>query len=257
MNEEAVKHSEAEAKFFHCHVTKFIFLYKRVRPDIQTAVTFLSTRVHSPDVDHYKKLTRTLKYLRATAELMLTLQADNLTKINWWVDASNIRSHTGVVISLDGGAIYESSTKQKLNTRSLTEAELVGVKDALMQVLWARKFLREQGFGDSNPVMYQESQSLMLLEKHGTGSSVIQSCHIDVWNYFVKDCIGSKEISGIHSDWLNGATSQNHWEECCLSNFMIWSWILVLILYDMSCRITGLCCVLSVMNIEMWDKFKV
>jgi len=58
---------------------------------------------------------------------MLTQQADDLSKMNWWVDASfavhpNMRSPTGVVLSLGGGAIYRSSTKQKLNTRNLTEA---------------------------------------------------------------------------------------------------------------------------------------
>jgi len=44
-------------------------------------------------------------------------------------------------LTLGGGAFYGSSTKQKLNTRSSTEAELVGVNDALPQVLWTRQFL--------------------------------------------------------------------------------------------------------------------
>jgi len=199
VNEEATKLNEAEAQFFHHYVAKLLFLCKRARPDIQTAVAFLSTRVQSPDVDDYKKLARTMRYLRATSKLRLTLQADDLSKMNWWVDASfavhpNMRSHTGVVLSFGGGAIYGSSTKQKLNTRSSTEAELVGVIDALPQVLWTRQFLIEQGFKNTDPVIFQDNQSAMLLEKHGRLSSGKRTRHIDVRYYFVKDRIASKEV---------------------------------------------------------------
>ena len=159
VNEEAVKLSEKDAQFFHHYVAKLLFLCKRARPDIQTAVAFLSTRVQNPDTDDYKKLTRTMRYLRGTSGLGLTLKADNIAKISWWVDASfavhpNMRSHTGVVLTLGGGAVYGSSTKQKLNTRSSTEAELVGVNDALPQVLWTRQFLNGQGYGDTDSVIY-------------------------------------------------------------------------------------------------------
>jgi len=99
-----------------------------------------------------------------------------------------------VVLSFGGGAIYGSSTKQKLNTRSSTEAELVGVNDALPQVLWTRQFLIEQGFRNTVPVIFQDIQSTMLLEKHGRLLSGKQTCHTDVHYYFVKDRIASKEV---------------------------------------------------------------
>ena len=106
----------------------------------------------------------------------------------------NMRSHTGVVLTLGGGAVYGSYTKQKLNTRSSTEAKLVGVNDALPQVLWTRQFFHGQGNGDTDSVIYQDNQSAMLLEKHGKGSSGKRTRHIDVRYYFVKDRIASKEI---------------------------------------------------------------
>jgi len=76
-----------------------------------------------------------------------------------------------VVLTLGEGAVYGSSTKQKLNTRSSTEAELVGVNDALPQVLWTRQFLNGQEYGDTDSVIYHDNQSAMLLEKHGKESS--------------------------------------------------------------------------------------
>jgi hypothetical protein len=44
-------------------------------------------------------------------------------------------SHTGAIMSLGKGAVYAKSTRQKLNTRSSTEAELVRIDDAMPQVL--------------------------------------------------------------------------------------------------------------------------
>jgi len=67
-----------------------------------------------------------------------------------------MQSDTGVVLTLGGGALYGSFTKQKLNTRSSTKAELVGVDDAFPQVLWARKILNGQGYADTDLVIYQE-----------------------------------------------------------------------------------------------------
>ena len=52
---------------FHHNVAKLLFLCKRARPDLQTAVAFLSTRVKSPDEDDYKKLTWVMHYLCSTA----------------------------------------------------------------------------------------------------------------------------------------------------------------------------------------------
>ena len=42
----------------------------------------------SPDTDDYKKLARVIRYLRGTVNMPLTLEADNLNIIKWWVDAS-------------------------------------------------------------------------------------------------------------------------------------------------------------------------
>lgn len=53
VNLEAPKLSETKADFFHHYTAKLLFMCKRARPDIQTAVAFLTTRVKSPDEDDY------------------------------------------------------------------------------------------------------------------------------------------------------------------------------------------------------------
>jgi hypothetical protein len=86
------------ADLFHHNVAKLHFLCKRACPDIQTAVSFLCTRVKGPDTDDYKKLARVMRYLRATIGMPLTLEADDVQIIKWWADASfavhpDMRSH--------------------------------------------------------------------------------------------------------------------------------------------------------------------
>jgi hypothetical protein len=83
-----------------------------------------------------------------------------------------MKSHTGGMLLLGKGAVYATLTRQKSNTKSSTEAELVGVNDVLPQALWTKYFLQEQGYGCTESILYQDNQSAMLLEKNGHASNV-------------------------------------------------------------------------------------
>jgi hypothetical protein len=48
---DAPKATESEAKWFHTHVAKILYLAKRVKEECLTAVAFLSTRVTKSDID--------------------------------------------------------------------------------------------------------------------------------------------------------------------------------------------------------------
>ena len=92
-----------------------------------------------------------MEYLNGTKELKLRLRADNLRVIKWYVDASyavhpDYKSHTGAVMTMGRGAVQAMSKKQKLNTRSSTEAELVGADDAATMILWTGLFMKDQGY---------------------------------------------------------------------------------------------------------------
>jgi hypothetical protein len=188
---------------FHHNVAKLLFLCKRARPDIQTAIAFLCTRVKGPDMDDYKKLMRVMRYLRGTLDLPLTLEAGDTNTVQWWVDASyathpDMKSHTGAGMTLGKGLVYGTSTRQKLVTRSSTEAELVGVHDALPQVLWTRYFLEGQGYKLDDNIMYQDNKSTILLAENGRGSSGKRTRHINIRYFFVKERIAAKELRVEH-----------------------------------------------------------
>ena len=58
-----------------------------------------------------------------------------------------------------------ASNKQKINTTSSTEAEVVGVHDNMPAVLCTRYLLQEQGYPLKPSILHQDNQSSILLEK--------------------------------------------------------------------------------------------
>jgi hypothetical protein len=85
---EATFLSEEQARAFHHTNAQLLFL-SRVRRDIQTTVVFLTTHVKRPDNDDWGKLRRVLKYVHSSSYLKLTLFAESLSNIVWYVDASH------------------------------------------------------------------------------------------------------------------------------------------------------------------------
>ena len=101
-------------------------------------------------------------------------------------------------MTMGRGAPYSLSSKQKLNTRSSTEAELVGVNDAMSLILWTRNFLEAQGFEITDNVVFQENESAILLEKNGRQSSTKRTRHIEIRYFFVTDNIERGRLRVTH-----------------------------------------------------------
>jgi hypothetical protein len=85
---------------------------QRARPDVQTATSFLCTRVKEADTDDYKKLARVMQYLRATKYLPpLILGTDDSGNIYWYQNGAHavhhdMRGHTGLMMTFGQGAVY-------------------------------------------------------------------------------------------------------------------------------------------------------
>ena len=199
VDEDCVKLKPVKAKEFQNLVAKTLFATKRARPDTCTAVAFLTTRVREPDKDDWTKLVHLMKYIRGTRKLSLILSANGSSILKWWVDASfgvhpNMRGHTGGGLSMGTGFPIAISTKQKLNTRSSTETELVGVDDLMPPILWTRYFLDAQGYKAFESLLFQDNRSAILLEKNGKASSSKRTKHINIRYYFITDRINNGEL---------------------------------------------------------------
>ncbi len=83
--------------------------------------------------------------------MVLTISVDSLGMMKWYVDGSHnvhrdCRGHGGSMMFLGEGALAHYSRKLKLNTRSLTETELVAVDMFLPEMLWALYSVQSQGY---------------------------------------------------------------------------------------------------------------
>ena len=199
MNKNGILIDNKRKEIFLTWVAKALFLCKRSRVDIQLEVAFLCTRVRNPDEDDWNKLIRLLQYLQGTKHLVLTLEVDNLNISKWYADAAfpvhlDYKSHTGGIHTMGKGAIQAISSKQKLNTKSSTEAELVGADDVLSQLLWTKYFLEAQGYASAETILYQDNTSAILLENNGNESSSRRTRHINIRYYFIKDRIISGDL---------------------------------------------------------------
>jgi hypothetical protein len=107
----------------------------------------------------------------------------------------DMRSHTGGGVSFGRGILMGRSTKQKLNTTSSTEAEVVGAADYLPNVVWLMRFLEHQGYTLESSVLYQDNESAIRLERNGQRSSSRRTRHLDIKYFWVKDRLKVERIN--------------------------------------------------------------
>ena len=111
-----------------------------------------------------------------------------------------------MMITMGMGAITSLSRKQKLNTRSSTEAELVAVDDCMSQVLWTKYFLEAQGYPTQAHIVLQDNESAIRLEKNGHKSMGQRSRHINIRYFFITDQVqkGNVLIEYCPTDEMDG-----------------------------------------------------
>jgi len=100
-----------------------------------------------------------------------------------------MKSYTGICMTIRKGGTYISSFKQKLNTKSSTEAELVAIDDLMAQILWMTHFLAAQGELVPGTTIYQDYKSTILLSENGKASSSKHTKHLDIPYFFITDRI--------------------------------------------------------------------
>ena len=97
-------------------------------------------------------------------------------------------------MSMGLGMVHCKSSKQKLNTKSSTESEIVGLSDYVPYHIWFANFMKEQGYKMERNVIYQDNQSAMKMEINGRNSCTGNSRHIDIRYFFTKDRVNKGEF---------------------------------------------------------------
>jgi hypothetical protein len=193
---DATELDQKQREEFHTMVAKGLFACKRTRPDIHLMISHLCTRVRNSNEGDWKKLVHLLKFINGTRDDVLTLSADNLNVIKWLVDASfavhpDFKSHTGAVMTYGPMAKEPSrrfqGSRSSSNTRSSTEAELVGVDNASTLILWTKLFMEAQGYNIDQNIIFQDNKSAILLEMNGKKSSTKCTCALNIRYFFMAD----------------------------------------------------------------------
>ena len=204
---------EKHKGIFHRCVAKGLFISDRSRPDITPTISVLAGRVQKPNKSDWEKCRRLVRYLRCTRNLHLILRYDGCCISKWHIDASfavhsDFRSHSGGILFLHekSGGIMTGSTKQKLNTRSSTEAELVAADDFLAKVLWVRLFMADQGINLTENMVGQDNKSAIILEENGRASVGKRSRAMNIRYFAIKDScdLGHIKIFHVPTDSMVG-----------------------------------------------------
>jgi hypothetical protein len=82
-----------------------------------------------------------------------------------------------------------------LNTKSLTESELVGIDNMMPILLWTHYFLLSQGYGVIENLLLQDNKSLILLERNRKASSGKRTRHINIQYFFITDQVNKKKLT--------------------------------------------------------------
>ncbi|GJZ73978.1 retrotransposon protein, putative, ty1-copia subclass [Tanacetum coccineum] len=130
-------------------VGSIMYAVRCTRPDVAFAQNITSRFQQNPGEVHWTAVKNILKYLRNTKDMFLVYGGDTkrelrvscYTDAGYLTDADDMKSQTGYVFVLNGGAVDWKSTKQSIFATSSTDAEYIAAFDASKEAVWIRKFI--------------------------------------------------------------------------------------------------------------------
>jgi hypothetical protein len=187
---------------FHSLLASFNFVSGRGRPDLAPYLSAGLKRVLAPTREDERKAARFVGYVESTRDLTLRLRCYLPPKVSIFIDASfavhpNMRSHSGVCITMGVGVFYSKSTAQKLVTTSSCHAETVALAKGLQQGLWRQYFIESQGYPTTPITVFQDNQSTIKLIENGRPTSEL-SRYIRIGYFWVPDLMLKKIIKLIY-----------------------------------------------------------
>eukprot|EP00978_Attheya_sp_CCMP212_P031052 scaffold116052_cov63-Attheya_sp.AAC.2 len=99
----------------------------------------------------------------------------------------------GATLSLGKGTVTSISCKQKINTRSSMESELVSIDDVIAKMLWTELMIEAQSFKVKN-IADHDNTSSMKLEANGKSSSGKRTRHFNITYFYVTDLVKRGEV---------------------------------------------------------------
>jgi hypothetical protein len=189
-----------EIREYLSKLMKLMFLATRTRPDLLLTLSILSSKARAPNVHDMERLDRVVGYLLETRNKGLKMEINNMNLYAYfdasWASHSDLKGHSGIVITLghNGFPIYCKSQKQKVVSRSSTEAELIAMFHGLDYLLYIRRLHEFFGYyKQQEPItIYQDNTSAMTMAYMGKSSSGSVSKFMDLKYFWINDYLDQK-----------------------------------------------------------------
>ena len=177
---------------------RVMYIVTKTRFDLLFAVSALACGQQVCSAKDEESLAQLVQYVKNTADWQYVISPANLT-LRTSADASfnmhaDARSHTGFVCTIGGTAIFARSVKQRLVTKSSTEAELIALNTAADETVYLRNLLTELGQPQIGAtVIEQDNKStIMMAQKSELGTK--RTKHFTVRHYFIKSHLDEGNI---------------------------------------------------------------
>ena len=124
---------------------------------------------------------------------------------DWVGDLDKIRSTSGYVFNLFGGAVSWMSNNQSIVALSTTEVKYMVATHASKEAVWLQRLCSSMGLVQEAIGIDCDSQSAIFLEKNPAYHS--KTKHIDVQYHFVRDMIEDKKVLLVKVDTLKNTAN--------------------------------------------------
>ncbi|GJU92850.1 retrotransposon protein, putative, ty1-copia subclass [Tanacetum coccineum] len=131
------------------------------------------------------------------------LRVSCYTDVGYLTDVDDLKSQTGYVFVLNGGAIDWKSTKQSIFATSSAEAEYIAASDALKEAVWVRKFIAGLGVVPTieEPIkMYCDNTGAITIANESGITKGARHYHAKV--HYLREVIkyGDVKLEKVHTD---------------------------------------------------------
>ena len=164
------------------------------RSDIVYTVGMLGIYLSNPGKDHWIAAKRVMRYLQRTKDYILTYRKSYQLEIIGYSNSDfagcrdSMKSTSGYIYLLVGGAISWKSVKQSIVASSTTAAEFVACYEASNQGIWLRNFVTRLRIMDGieRPLkLFCDNKSAVLYSNNNKSST--KSKFIDIKFLVVKE----------------------------------------------------------------------
>lgn len=206
-------------------VGSLMYLMSCTRPDLAFAISRLSRYTSNPSSEHWKSITRVLRYLRYTRDYGLHYTrylavVEGYSDANWISDMKDSKSTSGYVFTLGGAAISWKSSKQTVIARSTMESEFIALDKCGEETEWLRQFLEDiprwekpvsaicihcdsqSAIGRAQSAMYN-GKSRHIRRRHNTIRQLLSTGVISIDYVKSKDNIADPLTKGLNRELLS------------------------------------------------------